>query len=176
MYNSFDEVEFNQALKEKNYSYIKTCIISAIRNNPKFTAEPGTKKSEADYAFEEAISACPEMLEEYRLFEDEVDFDQTNSDNWNYEFFIRQTFRFGRNFCKKRYGNIKKVGQTITLKAKAKSNANFPQPQEHQKDKRQIQFQHNNMYNKSKNHKLAVLLVTIIAFIVLVAILIARIF
>ncbi|MBQ3161188.1 MAG: hypothetical protein IJC04_03580 [Oscillospiraceae bacterium] len=168
MYKSFDINEFKQALNEKNYSYIKTCIISAIRNNPRFNFEAGTQKCEADRAFEEAINACPEMLEEYHLLEDEVAFEQSSSDEWDYEYFIRQTFRFGRNFCKKRYDNIKKVGKTISL--------NFPQPQEQQKEAHQIQTPDNNMQRKNRFPKLAILLGAIIAVLVLVAILIVKVF
>ena len=168
MYKSFDEKKFNQAITEKNYSYIKTCIISAMNNNRRFEPLSGETKSEADYAFEQAITACPDMLEDYQVLEDEEEFNETKSSEWNLEYFVRQTTLFRRNFCKKRYENIKKIGKTISL--------NFPQPQEQQKNEYQIQTPDNNMQRKNRFPKLAILLGAIIAVIVLVAILIVKVF
>jgi hypothetical protein len=57
------------------------------------------------------------------LQEGEEEFDENNKASWNQEYFIRQTFLLGENFCRKRFINIRKIGQYIT-------KANFNDPQE----------------------------------------------
>lgn len=120
MYKSFDEQKFNKAITDKNYSYIKICIINAIRNNPNF--KPNVEhKCEAQMAFSQVCQVCPDILEHYQLQEGETEFNEKDRAKWDKEYFIRQTFLLKKNFCKERYENIKKIGQAIT--------ENFPNPQ-----------------------------------------------
>ncbi len=113
MYKSFDEVKFKQAIADKNYEYISTCIISAIRNNPRFIKESGEDFSEATKAFNEIIITCPEMFKEYQIQPGELEYNKENSDEWDKEYFIRQTIFLGRNFCKKRFERLKLIGQKV---------------------------------------------------------------
>ncbi len=126
-YRSFNEQDFRTALMKKDEEskdFIKTCVISAIRNNPRFTIEPGESKSEASTIIEELKTSYHEIFEPYRAQPDEIEYDESKAETWNKEYFIRQTVLFGRNFSLQRYRNLIKIGQKVT------PPSNFVEPQE----------------------------------------------
>ena len=122
MYKSFDEEKFKKAIDGKDYEYLKTCVISAIRNNPAFEPDSEGQHCEARRAMSQLLKLCPDILEEYQLQDGESEFNAKNSFEWNKEYFIRQTILFGRNFCRERYKRLEVIGQAITP-------INFPEPQ-----------------------------------------------
>ena len=168
MYKSFDEAKFNQAIINKDYEYIKTCIISAIRNNPRFIKEPGEDFSEATKVFNKIISDCPEMLEDYVPQAGELEYNKDNSDSWDKEYFIRQTIFLGRNFCQKRYDRLKVIGQKVY------PSENFPEPQGQEADVTQIPSQKVLQTKKPLPKKKLILGAGILLLVVLVAIVVAK--
>ena len=168
MYKSFDEEKFNQAIIDKDYEYLKTCIISAIRNNPRFIKEPGEDFSEATKVFNKIISDCPEMLEDYVPQAGELEYNKDTSDMWDKEYFIRQTIFLGRNFCKKRFEHLKVIGQKVY------PQENFPEPQGQEMDVTQIPSQKVLQPQKPLPKKKLILGAGIFLLVVLVAIVVAK--
>lgn len=125
-FSSFDEKTFYKAIEEKDYSRLKTCIISSIRNNPGFKKAKGEKCSEAGLAMNILKEKVPEILEHYVVQETEQVYNVDASDTWDKEYFIRQTFLLGENFCMERYNHLVKIGEKI-MNGTA---PNFQEPQE----------------------------------------------
>lgn len=124
MYKSFDESKFRQALAEKNHLYVKTCVTSAIKNNPNFTFVKGGTKSEAGLAFDEIEASFPEAIMPYKLFDGEVLITSSNVETSTEELFYSKCFRLERNFCRKRYNELVQIGQYLV------KQRTFPMPQE----------------------------------------------
>ena len=125
MNRTFEMTDFESAIRDKDYIKLKNYIINSIRNNPRFSHSKSEEYSEAAVAFkrlEEMKTELPGLFSPYELQEGEEEFDENNKASWNQEYFIRQTFLLGENFCRKRFINIRKIGQYIT-----KGNFNDPQ-------------------------------------------------
>lgn len=71
---------------------------------------------ESDTIFNIINKNFPEILVKYTPMYREKEFNEANKDEWDYEYFIRQTFLLGRNWCVERYENCKKIA--IYLKVK----------------------------------------------------------
>lgn len=125
-FTSFDADDFYKAIEEKKYAKLKTCVISAIRNNPGFNVVKGENASEATTAMNVLVEEVPEIFEGYEIQEGDQLYNENDMDKWNKEFFIRQTFLLGENFSKRRYKQIMNIGKKIT-KGKI---PNFHEPQE----------------------------------------------
>lgn len=126
MDKSFNQADFDAAIGSKDYIKLKNYIINSIRNNPRFKKEKNEEYSEATAAFNklwEVKEELPGLFVEYKLQTGEVEFDETQKETWTQEYFIRQTFLLEENFCKKRFYNVRKIGQYIT-------KGNFDGPQE----------------------------------------------
>lgn len=125
MKRSFDPAVFEAAIRKKDYIKLKNFVINSIRNNPRFTHDKNEKYSEATKVFRRLHSLekeLPGLFAPYELQTGEVEFNEAEKDSWTQEYFIRQTFYLGENFCNKRFANIKKIGQYLT-----KGNFNDPQ-------------------------------------------------
>ena len=126
MNNTFTSEEFDAAIASKDYIKIKNYIINSIRNNPRFSYKKGEGKSEAAKAFDKLLSLqdkLPGLFTPYTIQEGEVEFNENDKTSWTQEYFIRQTFLLGENFCVRRFNNIRKIGQYLT-------KGNFSDPQE----------------------------------------------
>lgn len=119
-FTSFDEDEFYQAVADKDYIKIKSFVVSAIRNNPSFRKVPGQDASEAMMAIRILEEREPDIFEKYKIQEGEHPFNEEEADNWDEEYFIRQSFLLEENFSGKRLNHLKKIGQKIS---------NFQEPQ-----------------------------------------------
>ena len=125
MNRTFSLEDFDAAIAAKDYIKIKNYIINSIRNNPRFCYNKNEKRSEATEAFTKLVkmkAELPGLFSPYKLQEGETEFDENNKDSWTQEYFIRQTFLLGENFCIERFNNVKKIGQYL-----AKANFNDPQ-------------------------------------------------
>lgn len=129
MYNftSFDANEFDEAITTKDYIKIKSFMVSAIRNNPRFRKAPGQDASEVKIALRILEERIPDIFEQYKVQEGEHPFNEEEADTWDEEYFIRQSFWLEENFSKKRLENLKRVGEKIGEK---RSNFQEPQGQE----------------------------------------------
>lgn len=127
MYNftSFDKDAFYKDMREKNYSVLKTCVISSIRNNPAFRKAPGEEYSEARIAMNLLQEHVPEMFVEYEVQAGEREYNAGEASAWDKEYFHRQTFLLGENFCWERFRHLLKIGQEIT--EQTASNFQYPQ-------------------------------------------------
>lgn len=125
-FTSFDSDDFYKAIEDKKYAKLKTCVISAIRNNPSFNVVKGENASEATTAMNILVEKVPEIFEEYEVQDGDQLYNENDMDKWNKEFFIRQTFLLGENFSKRRYKQVMNIGKKIT---KGKM-PNFQDPQE----------------------------------------------
>lgn len=166
-FTSFDEQIFYRAIEERDYSVLKTCVISSIRYNPGFRKARGENYSEARLAMNILKEKVPEMFERYIVQEEEHAYDVTEAETWDREYFIGQTFWLGENFCMERYSHLMKIGQKITNG----TDPNFQEPQE----QCQAEFQHqpikvNAHKAPQKTNPLLVLGAVALAIIVLVAI------
>ena len=166
-FTSFDEQTFYRAIEEKDYSRLKTCIISSIRNNPGFRKARGEEYSEARLAMNILKDKVPEMFECYVVQEAERAYNVDEADTWDKEYFIRQTFLLGENFCMERYSHLMKIGRKITNG----TDPNFQEPQEQCQAEQQHQSIKVNAYKApQKTNPLLVLGVVALAIIVLVVI------
>ena len=166
-FTSFDEQTFYKAIEEKDYSRLKTCIISSIRNNPGFRKARGENFSEARLAINILKEKVPEMFERYAVQEAEHAYNVDEADIWDKEYFIRQTFLLGENFCMERYSHLMKIGQKITNG----TAPNFQEPQELCQAESQHQPIKVNAHKApQKTNPLLVLGAVALAIIVLVAI------
>ena len=124
MNKSFEPEDFDAAIASKDYIALKSYIICSIRNDPGFYRKKGDPS--------EALIACkklwdqrrdlPGLFSEYTLQKGEIEFDENMKNSWTWEYFIRQTFLLGENFCPERIKHIGKIGQYLTPR-----NFNFPQ-------------------------------------------------
>jgi len=121
MFKSFSEAKFKAAIAEKDYSVIKSYIISAIRFNPTFKPMEGAQKAEADIAIDMLKSDIPEIFAEYQELEIEKGTITDTHKPWDDETFGRQTFLLRENFCEERINRIRENGKRL---------ANFQKPQE----------------------------------------------
>lgn len=120
-FTTFDTDEFMDAIEAKKYTKIKSFIVSAIRNNPEFRKAPGQDMSEVKLALKILEERAKDIFEKYEIQEGEHPYDENEADQWDNEYFIRQTYLLERNFSKMRIKNLKKIGRKI---------ANFQEPQE----------------------------------------------
>lgn len=125
-FTSFDADDFYKAIEEKKYAKLKTCIISAIRNNPEFRVATGQKESEARLAWRILEENVPEIFEKYEAQEGDQLYSENSVDKWDREFFIRQTFLLGENFNKERLKHVWNIGRKISRGIMP----NFQEPQE----------------------------------------------
>ena len=127
MYNftSFDKDTFYKNMKEKNYSRLKTNVISCIRNNPAFRKAPGEECCEARIAMNLLQEHVPEMFGEYEVQVGERAYKADEAASWDRDDFIEQTFFLGENFCWERFRHLLKIGQKIT----EARGTNFHNPQ-----------------------------------------------
>lgn len=166
-FTTFNSDAFYRALEEKDYSRLITCIISAVRNNPEFRNATGQKSSESTIALNLLKENAPEIFETYKPQEGERIYDETEYKTWDKEYFIRQTFLLGENFCVKRYNHVKAIGRWITRGIEP----NFQEPQEQCQAEQQHQSIKVNAYKApQKTNPLLVLGVVALAIIVLVVI------
>lgn len=127
MNRTFKMADFEEAIKAKDYIKIKNFIINSIRNNPGFQYGKEVSCSEAEAAFnklKECKNELPGLFSPYCLQGDEIEFNENNKTAWTYEYFIRQTFLLGENFCDERFAHVKEIGKYL------KKNVNFTAPQE----------------------------------------------
>lgn len=127
MKKTFETEDFDAAIKDKDYIKIKNYVINSIRNNPgfKYSKKEGDC-SEAMAAFRKLLESkddLPGLFSSYQLQNGEEEFNENNKELWTQEYFIRQTFLLGENFCKERFLNIKKIGKYL-------AKTNFCKPQE----------------------------------------------
>lgn len=166
-FTSFDEHTFYKAIEEKDYSRLKTCIISSIRNNPGFLPMKGEKVAESKVAMNILKEKAEGMFEPYKVQEGERVFDEGEAETWDKEYFIRQTFLLGENFCTKRYNNLLMIGRKITRGI----DPNFQEPQELCQAESQHQPIKENAHKApQKTNPLLVLGTVALAIIVLVVI------
>lgn len=127
MYNftSFDKDTFYKNMKEKNYSRLKTNVISSIRNNPAFRKAPGEEYCEARIAMNLLQEHVPEMFGEYKVQAGEHAYNAGEAAAWDRDYFIEQTFFLGENFCWERFRHLGRIGQKIA----GESGTNFRNPQ-----------------------------------------------
>lgn len=164
-FTTFNSDAFYRALEEKDYSRLITCIISAVRNNPEFRNATGQKSSESTIALNLLRENVPEIFETYKQQEGERIYDETEYKTWDKEYFIRQTFLLGENFCVKRYKHVKAIGCWISRGVVP----NFQEPQEQCQAELQHQTIKENVYKApQKTNPLLVLGVVALAIIVLV--------
>ena len=126
MSNTFNQMDFDAAIVSKDYIKLKNYIINSIRNNPRFRHEKNEEFSEATTAFKKLLSMkeeLPGLFTKYELQSGEVEFNEDEQENRKQEYFIRQTFLLGENFCQKRFNNVRKIGQYL-------AKGNFDDPQE----------------------------------------------
>ncbi len=166
-FKTLDNDAFYKAIEEKDYVRLKTAVISSIRNNPAFLVAEGQKYTEARIAMDILYEQVPEMFSEYKVLEFEHPFDEHERENWDKEYFLRQTFLLGENFCFDRYKNLRKIGKEIDKR----SNTNFqvPQEQEPMEEKEQV-IKTNSQMVPQKAKPLMLLGVIILAVVVLVVI------
>lgn len=125
---SFEQTDFDEAIESKDYIRLKTYIINSICSNPGFVRMAPGEKSEASIAFSKLLEMkdqLPGLFSEYELQAGEQEFDESNEDIWDQEYFLRQVFFLGENFCTKRYDQVHKIGSYI-----ARKELNFEEPQE----------------------------------------------
>lgn len=125
MAKTFEQADFEAAINAKDYIKLKNYVINSIRNNPRFTYGKSEECSEAKAAFKRLESLkdeLPGLFSQYEVQAGEVEFNEAEKESWTQEYFIRQTFLLGENFCLERFNNIRKIGQYIT-----KGNFNDPQ-------------------------------------------------
>lgn len=125
-FTSFDADDFYKAIEEKKYAKLKTCVISAIRNNPEFKRADGEKVSEARLAWDILEENVPEIFDKYEDQDGDRLYDEKSVNEWDREFFIRQTFLLGENFNRKRYIQVMNIGRKISRGIMP----NFQEPQE----------------------------------------------
>ena len=124
-FKTLDENAFFKAIEEKDYSRLKTSIISSIRNNPTFIVMENEKYTEAKIAMKILKEKLPEMFMDYTVLEFEDAFNEDEKEKWNNEYFLRQTFLLGENFCMERYDHLRKIGKELANK----KDGNFINPQ-----------------------------------------------
>lgn len=125
-FTSFDSDDFYKAIEEKKYAKLKTCVISAVRNNPEFRFATGQKESEARLAWRILEENVPEIFEKYEAQDGDQLYNENSVDKWDREFFIRQTFLLGENFSKERLKHVWNIGRKISRGIVP----NFQDPQE----------------------------------------------
>ena len=130
MNRTFEIADFNKAIEEKDYIKLKNYIVNSVRNNPGFRYTKSVAScSEATEAFNKLNAMkddLPGLFVKYELQPGEIEFDENNKSVWNQEYFIRQTFLLGENFCSKRFDHVHRIGQYISKASKK----NFNDPQE----------------------------------------------
>lgn len=166
-FTSFDAQTFYKAIEEKDYSRLKTCIISSIRNNPGFLPMKGEKVAESRVAMKILKEKAEGMFEPYKVQKGERVFDESEAETWDKEYFIRQTFLLGENFCTTRYNNLMMIGRKIARGI----DSNFQEPQELcQAESQRQPIKVNAHKAPQKTNPLLVLGAVALAIIVLVAI------
>lgn len=104
MFTSFDEENFWQAIKDKNYLRLKVNTVSTMLNDPTF------ERGETDKVLEILSKKVPE------IFEDEVRLEyeeRLNRSQWDKTYFSNLTRWFKENFAKSRLDYIREVGRVV---------------------------------------------------------------
>ena len=174
-FSSFNEEAFYKAISEKDYERLKTCIISAIRNNPEFRIMKDEKVSEVKMAITILKEKVPEMFdEEYQLQDGERAFDEKEFNKWDEEYFVRQTFWLGENFCLKRITHLQKIGRWISrgIAPNAKES-NFQEPQEQCQEVEKYQPVKIKVNRNPSKTKPLLMLGTIVLIIIVLVVIIA---
>ena len=127
-FNSFDIQDFMMAIENQDYTFIKTCIVNTILNNPRFA--PKWEETETYHAIiilDDNKDKIPGLWQNYNLYKWEPPYDENNANEWNYEFFIRKSSYLESNFCRKRISQLCKIGRSLARQGKL---PNFQEPQE----------------------------------------------
>ena len=104
MFRSFDENEFQQELKNKDYDALKVDTVSAIRNDPTFV------RGETEQVLNILRDKVPEIFEKEINLEYE---ERLERDKWDKKYFTKLTFWFQENFAESRLEYIKEVGRVV---------------------------------------------------------------
>ena len=102
---SFNLNAFNTAVSEKDFSRIKTSIISVLRNGD-FENIP--------IIIDHLKKYTPEIFEDFEIVPNEIE--KKNINEWDREYFIRQTFYIGENFNEKRINYCIKIYKYLNKK------------------------------------------------------------
>ncbi len=104
MFTSFNEQEFWQAIRNKEYGTLKTNTVSAILNDPTFD------RGEAGQVLDILKKNCEEIFEK----EVHLDYEERLEPNqWDKRYFTKLTYWFQENFAESRVPYIEKVGKTV---------------------------------------------------------------
>lgn len=104
-FKSFDGKNFQDAIKNKDYTRLKVNVSSAIAN------DPGFRGDEIERVLDILQEEVPEIFEDYKHLNYEYDLDR---DQWNKGYFDEMTYWLQRNFSKERLEKLKEVGRTIS--------------------------------------------------------------
>lgn len=104
MFVSFDETDFRNAIRDKDYRSLKVNTVSCILNDPTF------ERGETEEVLKILHKEVPGIFEEYA----KLDFEeQAERDRWNKRYFTKLTFCFQENFAEERLAYIKEVGRAV---------------------------------------------------------------
>lgn len=104
MFTSFNEQEFWQAVRSKDYDALKTNAVSSMLDDPTFA------RGETDEVLKILKERCPEIFEE----EVHLDYEERlEHSQWDKRYFTKLTYWFQENFAESRVPYIKSVGREV---------------------------------------------------------------
>lgn len=104
MFKSINENEFRQAIKNKDYTFLKVSTASTMRDDPTFERGETMK----------ALQILQEQVPE--IFEDEVKLgyeERLEKSEWDKRYFTKLTYWFQQNFAISRIDYIREVGKVV---------------------------------------------------------------
>ena len=171
MIKSYDERDFDEAIKKKNLLKLKIILTEAINNDKTFS------RSEIEEVITKLKKTNLQIFEEYKKLDIEETIDDESK--WDEKYFVKLTIYLRKNFSLDRIPYIKKVGRKVfgtqqeTLQPdKAKETEKDKVPfQQAPKQKKQSQNQSKNTQS-NMNKNLAVTIgvgLGIVALVLIVA-------
>lgn len=119
MNKSFEQEDFEAAIDKREYIKLKNYVANAILNNEEFEKKKNGACCEAEAAFKVLIARkdeLPGLFTPYERQYGEKEFDERDKTSWTREYFIRQVFFLGENFCQERFEHVRTIGKELAKK------------------------------------------------------------
>lgn len=105
MIKSYDERDFDEAIKKKNLLKLKIILTEAINNDKTFS------RSEIEEVITKLKKTNLQIFEEYKKLDIEETIDDESK--WDEKYFVKLTIYLRKNFSLDRIPYIKKVGRKV---------------------------------------------------------------